>query len=152
MREGQYKKGGANIIIIHIYCIWSLIKDESVTIHSIYNAYVSFYPTFTVFCLSLCSNRWFFFNNHRLFNENASLNLEIIVHIIFGRYGQLENYFHNWNRIVSELSIVHTVYLIISVVAKIVPEQYLKNCPAHIFMYFIILKWSFSLHNHKVYR
>lgn len=93
-----------------------------------------------------------FFNNHRLFNENASLNLEIIVHIIFGRYGQLENYFHNWNRIVSELSIVHTVYLIISVVAKNVQEQYLKNCPAHIFMYFIILKWSFSLHNHKVYR
>lgn len=72
----------------------------------------------------------FFFNNHRLFNENASLNLEIIVHIIFGRYGQLENYFHNWNRIVSELSIVHTVYLIISLVAKMVQEQYLKNCPA----------------------
>lgn len=94
----------------------------------------------------------FFFNNHRLFNENASLNLEIIVHIIFGRYGQLENYFHNWNRIVSELSIVHTVYLIISLVAKMVQEQYLKNCPAPIFMYFIILKWSFSLHNHKVYR
>lgn len=58
----------------------------------------------------------------------------------------------NWNRIVSELSIVHTVYLIISLVAKMVQEQYLKNCPAPIFMYFIILKWSFSLHNHKVYR
>lgn len=47
---------------------------------------------------------------------------------------------------------VHTVYLIISLVAKMVQEQYLKNCPAPIFMYFIILKWSFSLHNHKVYR
>lgn len=109
--------------------------------HSLY--FVCRFAAIDVFC---------FFNNHRLFNENASLNLEIIVHIIFGRYGQLENYFHNWNRIVSELSIVHTVYLIISLVAKMVQEQYLKNCPAHIFMYFIILKWSFSLHNHKVYR
>lgn len=109
--------------------------------HSLY--FVCRFAAIDVFC---------FFNNHRLFNENASLNLEIIVHIIFGRYGQLENYFHNWNRIVSELSIVHTVYLIISLVAKMVQEQYLKNCPAPIFMYFIILKWSFSLHNHKVYR
>lgn len=42
--------------------------------------------------------------------------------------------------------------VLISLVAKMVQEQYLKNCPAPIFMYFIILKWSFSLHNHKVYR
>lgn len=76
-----------------------------------------------ILSVALQQSMVFFFNNHRLLNENASLNLEIIVHIIFGRYGQLENYFHNWNRIVSELSIVHTVYLIISLVAKMVQEQ-----------------------------
>lgn len=79
------------------------------------------------------------------------LNLEIIVHIIFGRYGQMEICFHNWNLIV--LKIINCARsVLISLVAKMIQEQYLKNCLAPIFMYFIILKSSFSLNNHKVYR
>lgn len=79
------------------------------SLHSIYNAYVSFHPTFDVFYLSLCSNRWFFLNNHRLFNENA---IKFRNHSSYNIW-QMENCFHNWNRIVSKLLIVHAVYLLV---------------------------------------